>query len=231
MIKIRKSNERGYFDHGWLKSHHSFSFGDFFDPEHMGFRALRVINEDVIQGGQGFGTHPHRDMEILTYVISGKLAHQDSMGNGSEILPGEVQYMSAGSGVTHSEFNGSKTEPCHLLQIWILSNERAAKPRYDQKKLAPPSNALRLAASPDGAEGSIAIRQDARLSIGRLSEGKELKLDLPPGRHAWIQMIAGQLEVGSQLLQAGGAAAVSDSRHVPLKGLSADTHFLYFELS
>ena len=183
MISILRAGDRGHFDHGWLDTRHTFSFGDYHDPRRMGFRALRVINEDRVRPGEGFGTHGHRDMEILTYVLEGGLAHKDSMGNGSVIVPGDVQYMSAGTGVRHSEFNASKTEPVHFYQIWILPNETGAAPRYAQKRFdrdAKEGN-LRLVASPSGEDGSMAIRQDARVYAAVARPGEALSMPLAPG--------------------------------------------------
>ena len=186
-LRVRGARDRGHARHGWLESWHTFSFADYFDPAHMGFRALRVINEDFVQPAQGFGTHPHRDMEIVTWILEGELEHRDSMGNGSVIRPGEMQYLSAGSGVTHSEFNPSKSDVVHLLQIWILPNEQAAKPRYGQKDFAEDlaSGALVPLVTPDGAGGSIAIRQDARILAARADADREYAWNLAPGRAAW----------------------------------------------
>ena len=183
MIQIRKAGERGHFDHGWLNTFHTFSFGDYHDGRHMGFRSLRVINEDRVQPGQGFGTHGHRDMEIISYVLEGELAHKDSMGTGSVIVPGDVQYMSAGSGVRHSEFNASKTEVTHFYQIWIVPNAEGAPPRYDQKRFddAARTGQLRLIASSDGADGSIAVRQDVKVYASILEPGGSLVADAPGG--------------------------------------------------
>src|ERR1700739_4077232 len=189
MITIRKSNERGHADHGWLNTRFTFSFAEYFDPEHVQFRTLRVMNDDRVAGGGGFATHPHRDMEIVTYVLEGALEHRDSMGNGSVIKPGDVQYMSAGTGVTHSEFNPSK-EPLRLLQIWMLPQKSGFKPAYDQKNFSPEEKPgkLRLVVSPDGAEGSVKTRQDNSLYATLLDKDETVRHELKPGRHAWIQV-------------------------------------------
>jgi len=232
MIEPRLSKDRGYADHGWLKAKHSFSFGDYYDPEHMGFRSLRVINEDRVAAGEGFPTHGHRDMEIVTYVLEGALEHKDSMGNGSVIRPGDVQYMSAGSGVTHSEFNHSKQDSVHLLQIWLLPNAAKLPPRYDQKSFASElSGRLRLIASPDGAEGSVAIRQDARIYAARLDEGKTVAATLAPGRHAWVQVALGELEVNGRTLSAGDGARISEETALDFKSRQPGTEFLLFDLA
>jgi quercetin 2,3-dioxygenase len=206
---IRRASERGFADHGWLRSFHTFSFADYYAPAHMGFRALRVINEDRVEGGKGFGTHPHRDMEIISYVLSGSLQHRDSMGTGSVIRPGDVQRMSAGTGVTHSEFNGSATDPVHFLQIWILPDSRGHAPSYEQKHFteAERNGRLRLVASKDGRDGSLSIHQDAAMFAGLLAPGERARHDLSPGRHAWLHVARGSVEVGGQVLASGDAAA------------------------
>ena len=195
MITIRHAGERGHFDHGWLDTHHTFSFADYHDERHMGFSDLRVINDDVVQPGQGFGTHPHRDMEIVTYVLEGELLHRDSMGNGSVIRPGEVQRMTAGTGVRHSEENASREQPVHLLQIWILPGQRGLTPGYEQTAFpeAERRGKLRLVASPDGALGSVTIHQDARMYATLLARGEEVRLPLAPGRRAWVHVARGEL--------------------------------------
>lgn len=232
MIKIRKSNERGHVNHGWLEAKHSFSFGDYHDPDHMGFRVLRVINEDKVKGGQGFGTHPHRDMEIVTYILEGSLEHKDSMGTGSVIRAGEIQYMSAGSGVQHSEFNHSKSDTAHLLQIWILPNEKGAKPRYDQKNFtaAEKTGTLKLLASPDGSQGSVAIRQDARVFASILQSGQTTDLDLGKDRYAWVQVAKGSLILNGKTLEQGDGAAISDEKRLEFKANGPVTEFLVFDL-
>jgi quercetin 2,3-dioxygenase len=210
MIRIRKSDERGQADHGWLKTHHTFSFADYYDPAHMGFRSLRVINDDVVAGGGGFPTHPHRDMEIITYVLSGALEHKDSMGNGSVIRPGNVQYMAAGTGVQHSEFNHSPIEPVHLLQIWIQPDTRGAKPRYAEKSFTDaPGGRLNLVASKTGRDGSIAINQDANVYVGKFEVGNALTHDLGEGRGAWLHVAEGEVALNGQALKAGDGAALT----------------------
>jgi redox-sensitive bicupin YhaK (pirin superfamily) len=232
MIQIRKSNERGHANHGWLDSFHTFSFADYYDPGFMGFRTLRVINEDVIAKANGFGTHPHRDMEIITYVMRGELEHKDSMGTGSVIRPGDVQRMSAGTGVKHSEFNHSQEKDVHLLQIWILPEANGLKPSYEQKSfpLAEKKNRLRLVASRDSREGSILVQQDADLFASVLDQGKEVLHELKDGRHAWIQVVAGTLDVNGKSLAAGDGAAVANEKLLSFKGKS-DTEFLLFDLN
>ena len=198
----------------------------------MGFSALRVINEDRVIQAEGFGTHPHKDMEIITYVLDGALEHKDSMGNGSAILPGDVQYMSAGSGVTHSEFNHSQKDPVHLLQIWIIPNELKAKPRYDQKKFTDEEKTgrLKLVASNDGADGSIAIRQDAKLYASILSEGQSVRFDASKDRHYWVQVARGQIELNGKTLKAGDGAALSEESALQIKGTGPKGEFLLFDL-
>ena len=212
MIRIRRANDRGHLDHGWLNTYHTFSFSEYQDPEHMRFRALRVMNEDTVQAGQGFGTHPHRDMEIVTYVLEGALEHKDSMGNGSVLRPGEFQRMSAGSGITHSEFNPSETEPVHLYQIWLFPQSKGIEPSYEQKAFAPAErlNQLRVAASPDGQNGSLLIHQDALIHLASLENGKSVSHKLSPTRHAWLQVLRGSVELNGQPLQVSDGAAVSD---------------------
>ena len=216
MLNIRKSAERGYADHGWLQSFHSFSFANYFDPAHMGFGNLRVINEDRIAPGTGFGTHGHRDMEIISYVLSGNLAHQDSMGNVKGIPPGDVQRMSAGSGVRHSEFNQAPEAVTHFLQIWIEPSERGIAPGYEQKSFADADKrgALRLVASPDGALGSVTIHADARLYAGLFDGSESATLVLQPGRKAYVHLVRGALTVNGQRLRAGDALAMVDEAEV-----------------
>ncbi|HTH49721.1 MAG TPA: pirin family protein [Candidatus Limnocylindria bacterium] len=210
MITIRKSQERGHANHGWLDSYHSFSFADYYDPKHMGFRSLRVINDDVIAGGGGFGTHPHRDMEIITYVIRGALEHSDSMGNGSVIRPGDVQYMAAGTGVQHSEFNHSPSEDVRLLQIWIQPDRRGAKPGYAEKALADAAPGyLHLVTSKAGRDGSIAINQDADLWLAKFAGGERVTHALAAGRAAYVQVAEGEITLNGQLLQQGDGAQVN----------------------
>jgi quercetin 2,3-dioxygenase len=206
-MDIRRSEERGHARHGWLDSFHSFSFADYHDPEHMGFGPLRVINEDRVQPGRGFGTHGHRDMEIISYVLEGSLAHEDSMGNGSVIRPGDVQRMSAGTGVRHSEFNGSASEPVHFLQIWIEPSERGIDPGYEEKHFdaASKRGRLRLIASADGAEGSVRIHQDARLYAALLDGAESVRFDQLAGRRTYVHVVRGRVEVAGQALCAGDA--------------------------
>src|SRR5689334_12704742 len=196
MIEIRHRDERGHFDHGWLNTYHTFSFDRYYDPRHMGFRALRVINEDRVAPARGFGTHPHRDMEIITYILEGALEHKDSMGTGSIIRPGEVQRMSAGTGVTHSEFNPSRSEPVHLLQIWILPESRGLKPSYEQKQINRDdmSGKLRLVAAREPVDDAVKIHQDVRL-LATVLDGGNVSYELKPGRFAWIQVARGSLSV------------------------------------
>ena len=217
MMKLRKANERGHADHGWLDTYHTFSFAGYYDPEHMGFRSLRVINDDTIAGGGGFGTHPHRDMEIITYVLNGALEHKDSMGNGRIIRPGEVQYMAAGTGIAHSEFNPSPTEPVHLLQIWIQPDRQGAKPRYAEKSLARAKTGLwHLVTSKSGRDGSIAINQDADLFLTKLNAGDSVEHKLSAGRYAWVHIAEGEVKLNGRVLNAGDAAAVSEEESLKL---------------
>jgi redox-sensitive bicupin YhaK (pirin superfamily) len=211
MMIIRKSNERGHAQHGWLDSYHTFSFADYYDPEWLGFRTLRVINDDLIMPGMGFGTHPHRDMEIISYVLAGALQHRDSMGNGSVIKAGEFQYMAAGSGVEHSEFNPSRSEATRLLQIWIKPDKQGVKPRYAERNLAKAETGkLHLVASKTGRNESMEIHQDADLLLARLDAGQSVKHPLRAGRHAWIHVAEGDVVLNGKKLSGGDAAAVSD---------------------
>jgi redox-sensitive bicupin YhaK (pirin superfamily) len=232
MITIRRSEERGGGDFGWLNTHHTFSFDQYHDSRFMGFRSLRVINEDLVQGGQGFPMHPHRDMEIITYLLDGALEHKDSMGNGSIIRPGDGQRMSAGTGVRHSEANASKTDAAHLLQIWILPDRRGHEPGYEQKAFpeAEKRGKLRLIASPDGKDGSVTIHQDAKLYASLLQPGQEVKHELEKGRYAWLQVAKGAVELNGQSLNQGDGAAVSDERQLVVKG-TADAEVLLFDLA
>jgi redox-sensitive bicupin YhaK (pirin superfamily) len=210
VIAIRRAQERGHAQHGWLDTHHTFSFADYYDPAHMGWRDLRVINEDVVQPGKGFPTHSHRDMEIVTWLLGGSLQHRDSMGNGSVLRPGELQRMSAGTGVTHSEFNPSQESPVHLLQIWILPERLGIAPSYEQKSFpaAQRSNALRLLASRDGRQGSVHVHQDVDLYASLLDPGRSLRHELRPGRALWLQVARGALDVQGVRLAAGDGAAI-----------------------
>src|SRR5215467_4756747 len=212
MITIRGRNERGHFDHGWLNTYHSFSFDQYYDPRHMGFRSLRVINEDFVAPASGFPTHPHRDMEIITYVLDGKLEHKDSLGTGSIIQPGDGQRMSAGRGIRHSEFNPSETDPVHLLQIWILPEKQGLQPSYEQKSFpeSEKRGKLRVIASNDGREGSVKINQDAQLYVSLLSPGQEVTHELGQGRYAWLQVAKGAIELNGKALGQGDGAAISD---------------------
>jgi redox-sensitive bicupin YhaK (pirin superfamily) len=231
MINMRKANERGHAQHGWLDSYHTFSFADYYDPLWMGFRSLRVINDDRVSQGQGFGTHPHRDMEIITYILSGALEHKDSMGNGRVIRPGDVQYMAAGTGVRHSEFNPSKEEPVHLLQIWIEPDELGVKPRYAEKSLKDaPAGTLHLVTSKTGREGSIAIHQDADLWIAKLDAGNRVTHQLAPGRHAWVHVAEGEVSLNRNKLSAGDAAAINEETSLELSA-TKPTQVLLFDLN
>ena len=231
MMKIRKANERGHAEHGWLDSYHTFSFADYYDPAWMGYRSLRVINDDRVMPGMGFGTHPHRDMEIVTYVLSGSLEHKDSMGNGRIIRAGEVQYMAAGAGVKHSEFNPSRDEPVHLLQIWIQPDRKGVEPRYAEKSLtnAAPGT-LHLVTSKSGRHGSIAIHQDADLWLAKLTAGDQVAHELAPGRHAWLHVAEGEVSLGGQTLGAGDAAAVDQAGTLSLTA-ATPAQVLLFDLN
>src|SRR5688572_3230287 len=232
MIKIRRSNERGHANHGWLDTYHSFSFADYYDPQNMGFRDLRVINEDFVAPAQGFPTHGHRDMEIITYVIDGELSHRDSMGNGETIRPHEVQRMTASSGVLHSEYS-SPTDKTHLLQIWILPEKKNLQPSYEQKLFAPEEKQgrLRLVASRGGDEGAITINQDVNLYASILSKDEEVSFDIRPGRHAWIQLISGALEINGRTLNPGDGAAISEESALKIRAMQDNSEFLLFDLN
>jgi len=232
MITVRKSGDRGHADHGWLDSRHTFSFADYHDPAHMGFRALRVINEDRVAPGAGFGQHSHRDMEIVSYVLDGGLEHKDSMGTGAVIRPGDVQRMSAGTGVTHSEFNASRKDPVHFLQIWIIPERRGIAPSYEQKTFSHADKAgrLRLVASPDGADASVTLHADARLYAGVLEAGQSADHELAAGRHAWVHAVRGRARVNGVELAAGDAAALSEERTVRIEGIDA-AEVLVFDLA
>jgi redox-sensitive bicupin YhaK (pirin superfamily) len=231
MITIRKSNERGHADHGWLNTRFTFSFADYYDPKHEEFRTLRVMNDDRVAGGGGFPTHPHRDMEIVTYVLEGALAHKDSMGNGSVIKPGDVQYMSAGTGVAHSEFNASDKEPVHLYQIWMFPDRKGHKPAYDQKHFsdADKRGKLRLLVSPDGRDGSVQIRQDNELYATVLGRGETVKHELKSERHAYVQVAKGSVTLNGSTLETGDGAAISAEKSLELTGLE-DAEVLVFDL-
>jgi redox-sensitive bicupin YhaK (pirin superfamily) len=233
MITVRPARERGHADHGWLDSNHTFSFADYYDPKHMGFRALRVINEDRVAPGRGFGAHPHADMEIVSYVIDGALEHKDSMGTGSIIRPGDVQRMTAGTGVRHSEFNASKSEPVHFLQIWILPEAQRLKPGYEQKTFTSDDKKGRLClvASRDGRDGSVTVHQDVALYAAVLDAGQAVAQTIAPGRHLWMQVIRGEgVSVNGKTLVAGDGAALSDEARLEVRATSA-SELLVFDLA
>jgi redox-sensitive bicupin YhaK (pirin superfamily) len=232
MIRVRKKGDRGHADHGWLNTWHTFSFAGYQDPEHMGFRSLRVMNEDIVAPGKGFGTHPHHDMEIVTYVLHGALEHKDSMGNGEVLRPGEFQRMTAGTGITHSEFNPSPDEPVHLYQIWLRPDRKGIEPGYEQKAFAVEErqDRLRLVASPDAEDGSLLIHQDVRIYLSLLSEGRKLQHQLDPERHAWLQVVAGSLTLNGQSLVASDGAEVSDEEALEVTA-TEDAEFFLFDLA
>jgi redox-sensitive bicupin YhaK (pirin superfamily) len=232
MITLRPAGERGQADFGWLDTRHSFSFGDYFDPEHTQFRALRVLNEDRVQPGQGFGTHGHRDMEILTWVLSGALEHQDSLGTHGVIRPGEAQVMSAGTGIRHSEFNASATEPVHFLQIWLLPERQGLPPRYDQVAFPDGElrNHLRSIASSDGAQGSVKLFQDARVYAARLDPDQVVSLPLPAGRSGFLQVAAGGVSLNGQAMYAGDGARIQGEASLSLRAVSP-SEVLFFDLA
>jgi len=228
-MNIRRANDRGYADHGWLRSFHTFSFAGYYDEAHMGFGPLRVINEDRVAAGQGFGKHSHRDMEILSYVLDGALEHKDSIGTGSVIRPGDVQRMSAGTGVAHSEFNASKTEGVHFLQIWIMPDRAGHAPGYEQKAFSTEERQgkLRLVASPDGRDGSLTIHQDATLRAGLLAAGETATYALPAGRRAYVHVARGTVTLNGERLVAGDAAAIEESGELVLTGVDAGEVLLF----
>jgi quercetin 2,3-dioxygenase len=230
-MTIRRANERGHAEHGWLDTYHTFSFANYYDPQWMGFRSLRVINDDLVMPGMGFGTHPHRDMEIITYILSGSLQHKDSMGNGRVIKTGEVQYMSAGTGVQHSEFNPSKDEAVHLLQIWIQPDAKGVKPRYAEKSLkdAAPGK-LNLVTSKAGRDGSIAIHQDTDLWLAKLDAGNSVKHKLASGRNAWVHVAEGEVSLNGKTLSGGDAAAVNEAGALELSA-TKPSQVLLFDLN
>jgi redox-sensitive bicupin YhaK (pirin superfamily) len=231
MMTLRKANERGHANYGWLDTYHTFSFGDDYDPKWMGFRSLRVINDDLVMPGMGFGTHPHRDMEIVTYILSGRLEHKDSMGNGRVIRKGELQYMSAGSGVQHSEFNPSKDEAVRLLQIWILPDSKGVKPRYAEKTLRDaPTGKLHLVTSKTGRDGSIAIHQDADLWLAKLDAGQKVAQPLAKGRHAWVHIAEGEVKLNGKTLSGGDAAAIDNESAIELVA-EKQSQVLLFDLN
>jgi len=232
MLQIRKSDARGAAEHGWLSSRHTFSFANYQDPRYMGFGPLRVINEDRVKGGEGFGTHAHRDMEIISYVLDGALEHKDSMGTGSVLHYGDVQRMSAGSGVTHSEFNGSRNEPVHFLQIWLFPERNGIEPSYEEKHFDSDSKRgkLRLIVSPDGAEGSLKVHQDARVYASIVEAGDRLEHALQPGRGAYVQVARGQIDVNGATLSSGDAVQVSEESLLVFDN-AKDAEILLFDLS
>jgi redox-sensitive bicupin YhaK (pirin superfamily) len=232
MITLRRSQERGGGDYGWLNTKHTFSFSDYWDPRWMGFRSLRVINEDYVAPASGFPTHPHSDMEIITYVLEGKLEHKDSLGTGSVILPGDGQRMTAGRGIRHSEYNPSTAEQVHLYQIWILPEKKGLEPSYEQKSFPTEEKQgkLRLVASPDAKDGSVRINQDARLYVTLLQPGKEVAHSFAPGRHGWLQVAKGSVELNGEKLTQGDGAAISDEKTLSLKA-AKESEVLLFDLA
>ncbi len=233
MIQIRRANERGHANHGWLDTHYTFSFSDYYDPKFMGFRSLRVINEDWVQPGHGFPTHSHHDMEIVTYVLEGALEHKDSMGTGSVLRPGEVQKMSAGTGIRHSEFNPSKSEPVHLYQIWILPEKEGIKPMYEQKAIPAEDKRgkLKLVASPKDSNGAVKLYQDAELYATEVEAAQSVEHKLGPGRSAWVQVARGSVIVNGNELQTGDGAAVTEEPRVKITGSSGHSEVLLFDLA
>jgi len=232
MIDVRRSEERGHFQHGWLDTYHTFSFDQYHDPRFMGFRALRVINEDRVAPGQGFGMHPHRDMEIITYILEGALEHRDSLGNRGVILPGDGQRMSAGSGIRHSEFNHSPDEPVHLLQIWILPERKGLEPGYEQKSFAEDEKKgrLRVIAAHDAREGAVKIHQDVDLYVSLLGQGDQVEHQFAPGRHAWLQVARGAVQLDGAQLQQGDGAAISEEEKLVI-GAKEPSEVLLFDLA
>jgi quercetin 2,3-dioxygenase len=232
MITVRKSEDRGYFDHGWLKTFHTFSFAGYRDPQHMGFRALRVMNEDRVAPGQGFGEHGHSDMEIVTYVLDGALAHRDSLGNGEVLRPGEFQRMTAGTGIRHSEFNPSREEAAHFYQIWLLPRAKGLPPGYEQKTFPEHERRgrLRLVASPDGETGSLTIQQDTRIYLSSLSQGETIRYDFGSDRHGWLQVLRGGARLNDADLHAGDGAAISSEPRLDVAAQS-DAEILLFDLA
>jgi redox-sensitive bicupin YhaK (pirin superfamily) len=234
MITIRRSEERGHADHGWLDSRHTFSFANYYDPKHMGFRSLRVINEDRVAPGKGFGAHGHRDMEILSYVLEGKLAHKDSMGHREELGPNEIQRMSAGSGIMHSEFNGSATDPVHFLQIWIEPQSKGLTPSYEQLQLDPASkrDRLMLLAGPERVDGATQINQDARVFVTEVTPGRSISHPLRKGRHAWVPVVRGSAKVNEATLATGDAATLSKEPQLTITGEGSEpSEILVFDLN
>jgi len=232
MLRVRKANDRGHANHGWLNAYHTFTFAGYRDPSHMGFRSLRVMNEDRVAPGQGFGTHPHDNMEIVTYVLEGALEHKDSMGNGEVLRPGEFQRMSAGTGITHSEFNPSTKEPVHLYQIWLYPDRKGVTPSYEQKRFPAEDqqNRLRLVASPDAADGSLLLHQDARIYLSQVTKGQEVVHDLGSDRHAWLQVLRGSVSVNGQALDTSDGVAVSDESRLTIAATN-DAEIMLFDLN
>ena len=233
MITIRSQNRRGVANFGWLDSRHSFSFGNYYDPNYMGFASLRVINEDKVIPGKGFGTHGHQDMEIISYVLSGELEHRDSMGNGSVIRPGDVQRMTAGTGVRHSEFNASNTNPVHFLQIWIMPEERGLEPSYEEKNFSSEiePGKLTLVGSQNGRDNSVTIHQDVNLYLGSLKKSDRLIHQIKDNRAVWLQVTKGEVKLNEQLLQAGDGAAIADESEIAIAGASSESEILLFDLN
>ena len=232
MLQVRKSQDRGHFNHGWLDTYHTFSFSEYFDPNHMGFRSLRVMNEDRVAAGQGFGKHGHRNMEIITYVLEGELEHEDSMGNGEVLRPGEFQRMTAGSGIQHSEFNPSASQVVHLYQIWLLPKAKGLTPSYDQRRFddADSTNQFGLVASGDASDGVLHIQQDAKLYLSKLSAGKNTSHAFQPSRHGWLQVLRGAVEVAGLPLAAGDGLAISDEADLQVAA-TADAELLLFDMA
>src|SRR5262245_47850488 len=232
MLQIRKATDRGHFDHGWLNTYHTFSFGHYQDRQHMGFRSLRVMNEDFVQAGQGFGTHPHRDMEIVTYVLEGAPEHRDSMASGAVLRPREFQRMSAGTGIPHSEFSPSDAESVHLYQIWLLPERSGMEPSYEQKRFPEVErhNRLRLVASRDGSDGSLLIHQDARIYLAKLDDRVKINHTLAEGRHAWLQVLRGSTTINGVDLQTSDGVAVSNERELAITG-SRESELMLFDLA
>jgi redox-sensitive bicupin YhaK (pirin superfamily) len=232
MITVRRAADRGHANHGWLDTNHSFSFGSYYDPQHMGFRGLRVMNEDRVAPGKGFGTHGHDNMEIISYVLSGALEHKDSMGNGEVLRPGEFQRISAGSGITHSEFNPSPDEAVHFYQIWIEPNLRDLEPSYQQREFSEDENLdrLRLVASPAGDDGSLSIHADAKIYLSRLTSGSKVGAEFEPGRHGWLQVLSGTVAINGNPLAASDGAAISDEAFVSIAA-SDDAEIMLFDLA
>ncbi|WP_425396338.1 pirin family protein [Aeoliella sp.] len=232
MLRVRKASDRGHANHGWLDTYHTFSFSSYYDPEHMGFRSLRVMNEDWVAPGKGFGTHPHDNMEIVTYVLEGALEHKDSMGYGEVLRPGEFQRITAGTGITHSEFNPSATEATHLYQIWLLPEARDLEPSYEQKRFDDQAmrNQLKLVASPAGVGGALAIHQDAQIYLAKLDADAQVKHEIPSGRHAWLQVLRGSVTAADQTFDAGDGLAVSDEPHLTVQATS-DAEVMLFDLA